>query len=620
MSRTLHNLRNDLIWVFFVSELGRSCNFVSTEELWELAEMLDFQIRNDEGLTARQLMLDRSCHDFIMGSSVFTKPKGAQVAPFVREALNTLAMREESYQRRPEQLSRSVRAAGGGSDALTPAVPTQLRSVRIAGRSIPITTDTSASVGRTADWSAASGGGRSLAHLSWDDDVDFADKTERGKDGHARGARSESGKSDLDDIRCGARYFLCADGKKILTTDTDGIAKRIAEFQHILRMMPGKRRKELFGTGLRLNLEHVRSVFEERHVRFMMSGETDEWWRSVEFFNRVRDLPAVKDDKKFTLLLQGHWDWRMIRELSLLDFVVGSTSWRVWEKQSCTTIGLQYLIQATQNALLVMEVIFGVPCTRIGEDLLDVFRSDLRMIGTTDAFNFHQVNQVFASEFHDARLKVLEDDEWDDPQLRMDGPDACARRLQAGLSAIIPRIPTGIATTVVIDKFNKITYPRIVWHLKETKDDKQGRKRKNDELSGSETDDADEQAKKVKNRDKNNKKDKNGGKVTMIPKNPVKPANGGTGSNAGGDHDDGAPRTLCGFHLARLLKMNNKAGKLIECNRKDCPSHHLPSLAEHTRESVLALVPASWSHFGAETRQRYEQAISAMPDTAFKRA
>jgi hypothetical protein len=595
--------------------------------------MLDGQLDNDEGLTARQLILDPEAHTFILDSSVFTGTMGRQIAPFVRQALINLVQNDVEYRRRAEPSLQAVgRSVGGGHGVQTPAASASSGghnpAVLTGGPQATTTGGGKRSVrkSKAVAWAESGGSARPGLGLSgaltWDDDDGVAfwaggpSASDRKDKAPAIG---ETGKRDMNDLRCGAKYWLDGDGKMVISPDGDGITKRIADGQHILRMMSESRWKALFGSGLRIDIGNVRSVLDDHYMHFMLMEECDEEWASIEHYDSIRELPAVKDDKKLTILLKGRWDWQQVRELSLLDFVKSGTQWKAWERHQRTMDGLQYLREAMRNALLVLEVIFGVPCADIGRDLLEVFSSSRKTLGTTDAYNFHVVNYAFSKEFRYTRLHMLSEPERDDPATRLYGADAFVRRLAARFSAIIPRIPTGIAKTVVMDTFNRVSYPRINWHT--TKDGKRrGTKREHESSSESESGDSEEELspaekKKVKNKAKNEKR-----KARRLENAKAAEKKSPEGVKSKGDGDElGQPHQhLCGFHLAHLLKMTNRAGKIIECTKQSCKAHHLPSIHEYTREELKALIPATWSHFGAETRKKYEQAIAALPEASFK--
>jgi hypothetical protein len=642
MPRTLVNLRNDLVWIFFVGEVSERCSELTTEEVWSLAECLDPQLENEEALTARQLMLDPAHHEWVLEAPVFQGPNGRRIVPHVRKALQAMANRELQRRRLEEQTALAARASGGGLGARTPADLAPVRRLHTVSSIRPMAFERTEgeSAGRRVDilgTDSRSGRMRLTQRqpINWHD-VDAEDQLD-GADcgGPTKSEGRETGKDEdeHEDMRCGARYYLCADGKKVVTTDTEGIVKRIPEAQHILRMMSKARWTALFGTGLRIELAHVRDVLQEAYMEHVMNGRCDEMWRSIDRLSRVRDLPVLKNDKKFELFLKGLWNWTTVRELSLLDFLASKTPWRVWAKDEYTPQATQYLIQALENALLALEIVFGVPSADIGKDLVGVLQSDSRMLGTNDAFNFHQVNHAFAMEFRNTRLTVLEKGKRDLPESRLYGEDAFVRRLAQRFTAVIPRIPDGIAKTVVVDNFIKITYPSIQWHLQGRQDDTKKRGHTSDDERESEEDRKDEKKKQKKQKNKQNKV--SGGVTKPIVEQrglPDPPVGGGSTGGAVGHNADGSNgnpegetakkethKKPCLFRLAQLLKMTDtRDGQIFQCSRAQCLFYHPRRLSEYTMAEVKAAVQDK-TVLGDSTTQRFEDAIAALPATVFKR-
>jgi hypothetical protein len=614
MSLSRVELSRDLVWVFFVAGVAERCDWLTIDEVWDFAYHLSRQLSNNGGLTARQLMLNSAHHNFMLSAPIFRRHgEAARLVDIVRATLHAMAEKER---RRVEQANAVARAAGGGLGVRTPA---ETEMVRDLGTGQPVRSFVVGSSTGTVDMIETSGAPERVTFgqrmpINWYEctATDDAGK-EPDEDGGTKRSGAQSGKviDDDDDMRCGARYYRCADGKKLITTDTDGITKRIAELQHILRMMPLERRTILLETGLRLNVEHIKSRLEEAYMQYATEGKCPEMWISVGKLDTLRDLPAFKDDKKFEIFLRARWDWRDVRSLSLRDFSPSKTPWRVWEKTQCTNQGLQYLITAMKHALLMIEIVFGVPCAGIGGDLIEMFESRLVMLGTNDAFNFHQVNHAFSVEFRDMRTLVLAPDVRDDPDLRLYGPDAFKRRLAARFSEVVTKIPTGTATTVIVENFNTVTYPRITWHVSD-KRDREGADKDGESDHESEEHDND---KKKKRKRRNKRKDKDA--KTDESKPPAVAAGGGAnGSNKGQDRRNEKTENLCLFQVAKLLQVE-RDGKVIDCSRNPCSFHHPRSLKECTRDAVQAAIKDK-SIFSPEVTQRFTQAVTAAPAESFK--
>jgi hypothetical protein len=573
MSRSLQVLDEESFWATFTRYMVNFCqkchiDLPSRYFSGQMRRRFEGALTNGYGRSAVDLLQDPLQTDRIMEIPFLNKFHRLPLVPGVREALAKIIRDNQAA----SAAAIGGLTGGGAGRTRTPAVPF-----------VPVV-DGHSTVGRPVSAARSSVGQQrgsghmprtSLPILMDDDDDRSVDSDDEDDDDE------DTGKVDVGELRCGARYFPDIDGRPWITVDTDGIGKRIAEWQHLIRMMEKLKLLDLFGSGLRLDLERIRSFLAQMYARALMKSACPMHWDGMRRYAQIKDLPAIASDAKFGLLLKGKWDWRTVRELSLMDFVAGGNTWRCWEAKLCTVGARQMLVMALQNVLLVLEILFGIPGHGIADPLIEVLQCDDRMLGATDALCFHLVNEVFANAFQDARERVVTSTE-KKQRVRLYGVRRWAKRLGRELVAIVDKLPQGVTETVVLRAFNTVTYASIEWHVKPPASGV-GSKRSPASRGGDGLEVPGALA---------GKKTKVASRGEKLRNKPAGRSGDGAGGGSADDEEEehdlplGNDR-ICPFRLAGVLKIKNASGQIHECrDGSRCKMKHISDLTGCTLDEI----------------------------------
>jgi hypothetical protein len=409
-----------------------------------------------------------------------------------------------------------------------------------------------------------------------------------GHDGLATGTQ-ESGKSS----RSGMRFLCCIDGVEWETADYEGLGKRIAKYQHLLRILSPERKEDFLGSGLRFDREVACRVMAARRYDMTLGVRVAPAYESLRAAGTAEGLVVFKDIAKQERMWLFEMDPVRPYLLSIADFLP-SNSRLAYDSLDSEPGNKDLLLKAIENYGLYMWVVFGEDCRNAGVALREMLQDSTRMQFSCDAFVFNQVNRAIADLNHSYRVKKAA------PDMPYRGPGQYSRHLSAALNGLVDTIPSGFLSAYGNAYFKEQLYRTIKWHAPKSNKGPGSKHLRNSGKEGaSSSDEESETGSKKKKRKSPKKKQAQGpsagsnvGGEGAFLKTPLHHQKR-DGDSQGSD-DEPRGRAGCVFHLLSMLKtaLPTAEGLPDGCRYgSDCSrGHQIKSLNEVSREELAQAV------------------------------